>query len=66
MPEFLEDIVEKNLNCINFIKTPNNQLPLFNGANILKLNQIEKYLENSKIEKKDINNIDTNLLLNCS
>ena len=55
VPEFLEDIVEKNLNCINFIKTPNNQLPLFNGANILKLNQIEKYLENSKIENKNIN-----------
>ena len=55
VPEFLEDIVEKNLNCINFIKTPNQQLPLFNGANILKLNQIEKYLENSKIENKNIN-----------
>ena len=32
IPEFLEDIIEKNLNCIHFIKTPNNQLPLFNGA----------------------------------
>jgi len=36
VPEFLEDIVEKNLNCISFIKTPNNYLPLFNGATSLK------------------------------
>ena len=25
IPEFLEDIIEKNLNCIHFIKTPNDQ-----------------------------------------
>ena len=29
VPEFLEDIIEKNIVCLNFIKTPNNQLPLF-------------------------------------
>ena len=34
VPEFLEDIIEKNLNCIYSIKTPNDQLPLFNGAKI--------------------------------
>ncbi len=48
IPEFLEDIIEKNLNCIHFIKTPNNQLPLFNGATCLNLNQIKKYLEEFK------------------
>ncbi len=53
MPEFLEDIIVKNLNCIHFIKTPNDQLPLFNGANIKKLAQIEKYLENLKPESKN-------------
>ena len=52
IPEFLEDIIRKNLNCINHIKTPNNQLPLFNGAFILNLNQIEKYLENFKSGNK--------------
>tara|TARA_Y100000817_G_scaffold303423_1_gene285339 strand:+ start:591 stop:2228 length:1638 start_codon:yes stop_codon:yes gene_type:complete len=56
VPEFLEDITEKNLNCINFIKTPNDQLPLFNGASTNKINQIEKYLENHKP------NIKTNIL----
>ena len=32
IPEFLENIIEKNIICLNFIKCPNNQLPLFNGA----------------------------------
>ena len=56
IPEFLEDIVEKNLNCIHFIKTPNNQLPLFNGATLLNLSQIQKYFENfkPKIKKSDL------------
>jgi len=52
IPEFLEDIVKKNLNCIHFIKTPNDQLPLFNGATSLDLNQIQKYLEDFKPEVK--------------
>jgi len=45
IPEFLEDIIEKNLFCLNFIKCPANQLPLFNGASINKVNQLDKYLE---------------------
>jgi len=48
VPEFLEDIIEKNINCINYIKTPNNNLPLFNGATSFDLSQIEKYLDNLK------------------
>ena len=48
VPEFLEDIIEKNLKCLNYIKTPNDQLPLFNGATISKLSQINQYLEKAK------------------
>ncbi len=55
VPEFLVDIIEKNLNCIHFIKTPDEQLPLFNGATFLKLNQIEKYLDNFKPNNKNNN-----------
>ena len=55
VPEFLEDIIEKNLECINFIKTPDNQLPLFNGAKSVNLKQIEKYLENLKTNTKIYN-----------
>ena len=52
IPEFLEDIIEKNLKCISFIMTPYDQLPLFNGANVVKLNQIQKYLDNIKADTK--------------
>jgi len=54
IPEFLEDIIEKSLNCIHYIKTPNDQLPLFNGATSANLNQIIKYLDDFKPDlKKD-------------
>ena len=52
VPEFLENIVEKILSCINYIKTPYNQLPLFNGATSNNLSQIEKYLESFKPDNK--------------
>ena len=53
VPEFLEDIVEKNLDCIHFIKTPNNDVPLFNGAYSHQLYQIEKFLDNFKPSTKN-------------
>ena len=52
VPEFLDDIVRKNLNCIHFIMTPDGQLPLFNGANSIKLTQIENYLKDYKPDIK--------------
>jgi len=53
IPEFLEIIVEKNLNNIKFIKDPNDLMPLFNGASENKVDQLEKYLENLKVKKKN-------------
>ena len=53
IPEFLDEIIQKNLICIKFFKTPNNQMPLFNGASEKKLTHYEKYLENFKLSKKD-------------
>ncbi len=55
IPEFLEDIIDKNLKCIHYIKTPNNQLPLFNGATTLNLDQIQEYLDKSKSDIKNGN-----------
>ena len=55
MPEFLQDIIDKNLNCIHFIKTPDQQLPLFNGASAVNLNQIQKYLDEFKPNSKNKN-----------
>ncbi len=55
VPEFLEDIIEKNLNCIHYIKTPDDRLPLFNGATSFKLSQIKKYLDDYKPNNKNGN-----------
>jgi uncharacterized heparinase superfamily protein len=44
IPEFLDNVIEKNLFCLNFIKYPNNQLPLFNGASENLINQLDGYL----------------------
>ena len=55
VPEFLQDIIDKNLNCIHFIKTPDEKLPLFNGASAVNLNQIQKYLEEFKPNNKNNN-----------
>ena len=51
VPEFLEDIIENSLFCLNFIKTPDGQLPLFNGSTVTDLNQIEKYLGDKRKKK---------------
>ena len=55
VPEFLEDIIQKNLNCVDYIRTPNNKLPLFNGASSLDLNQIQKYLDKFHPDNKNLN-----------
>ena len=56
IPEFLENIIEKNLTCLNFIKCPNNQLPLFNGASENFLDQLDEHLNTLTI-KKNITNV---------
>ncbi len=55
MPEFLDSIIEKNLKCIKLIKTPDDQVPLFNGGTENNLSFFDKYLESLKIikQKKD-------------
>ena len=53
VPEFLDDIIKKNLECINFFKTPNNYAPLFNGGSEGDLTKFDKYLETKKLSKKN-------------
>ncbi len=53
VPEFLEDIISKVLNCIHYIKTPDERLPLFNGASLINLNQIKRYLNEFKPNNKN-------------
>ena len=56
MPEFLSEIIQKNLLCIKFFKTPDDKLPLFNGSSENNVNHFEKYLEKLKLSKKDKKN----------
>ncbi len=53
VPEFLDEIIKKNLICIKFFKTPDNQMPFFNGTSENNLSHFEKYIENLKIAKKE-------------
>ena len=53
VPEFLENMIEKNIFCLNFIKYPNNQLPLFNGASKNLVSQIDGYLETNYKKKSE-------------
>ncbi len=57
LPGFLDEIIKKSLGCIKFLKTPNNQVPLFNGSSENDLKNFDRYLENFKIIKKDKKNI---------
>ena len=56
IPEFLDDIINKNLNCIKFFKTPHNQVPLFNGASEESLDPLEKYIVSHKVRRKTLKN----------
>ncbi|MDC1092475.1 heparinase II/III family protein [Pelagibacteraceae bacterium] len=56
IPEFLENIIEKNQFCLNFVKCPDNQLPLFNGASENLMDHLDGYLETNK-KKMGSNNI---------
>lgn len=62
VPEFLDEIIEKNLVCIKSIITPQNHMPLFNGATESNIeNNLEGYLKyieslNYKFSKIKIKN----------
>jgi uncharacterized heparinase superfamily protein len=44
IPDFLDIIIDKNLNCIKNISTPDNQVPLFNGGTEDDLSEFNKSL----------------------
>ncbi len=52
VPEFLDDLLKKNLECIKFFKTPENNIPLFNGSSDNNLRLFDKYFDTLNISKK--------------
>ena len=57
VPDFLNEIIDKNLSCLKSITTPSNQLPLFNGATEIELDNYYEYIDrlNYKIKKPSFN-----------
>ena len=53
IPEFLENIINKNLICIKFIKTPEMKIPFFNGGYENEITKFEEFIKELKISKKD-------------
>ncbi len=56
IPEFLEEIINKNLVCIKNIITPNNFVPLFNGGTEEDLEIFNKIINDLSYKKKDKKN----------
>ncbi len=54
IPEFLEDIIEKSLSCVSLIRTPDNNIPLFNGGSYNNLDNFEEYLTKTNRKKNNI------------
>tara|TARA_Y100001970_G_scaffold269905_1_gene363136 strand:- start:19624 stop:21273 length:1650 start_codon:yes stop_codon:yes gene_type:complete len=54
IPDFLEQIISKNLICLNSFHNSNNKIPLFNGSTERELGNLFEYLEklNYRTEKK--------------
>ena len=52
VPDFLENILEKNLECLKQITTPTNSLPLFNGSIEDDLTNFYDYINHFKIKIK--------------
>ena len=46
MPDYLDEIIEKNLICLNSLKNESKKLPLFNGVTEKNLDEFFQYLEN--------------------
>ena len=55
IPDYLDDIVDKLIDCLYSLKTPTNRNPLFNGASEFKTDEYLNYL--SGLEYKSYNTV---------
>ena len=56
IPDYLDDILEKNINCLFAFKTVSGINPLFNGATENKMNEFFLFINNLKYKKKKKHN----------
>ena len=56
IPDFLDDIVDKLINCLFSLQTPTNKNPLFNGASEFKIDKYLDYLTGLEYKSDDTKN----------
>ena len=56
IPDFLDDIINKLINCLFSLQTPTNKNPLFNGANEFKMDNYLEYLNGLEYKPSNIIN----------
>lgn len=56
IPDFLDDIINKLINCLFSLQTPTNKNPLFNGANEFKMDNYLEYLKGLEYKPSNIIN----------
>jgi uncharacterized heparinase superfamily protein len=54
IPDYLDDIVEKQVDCLYSLKTPTNKNPLFNGASEFQIDNYLEYLNGLEYKSKKI------------
>ena len=56
IPDYLDDIVDKLINCVYSIRTPTHKNPLFNGASEFKMDSYIEYLVGLEYKTENIKN----------
>ena len=54
IPDYLDDIVDKLVNCLNSVRTPNNKVFLFNGTSEFKMDTYFDYLKGLEYKSENI------------
>jgi len=54
IPDYLDDIVDKQVDCLYSIRTPNQKNPLFNGASEFRINYYLEYLTGLEYKPNNI------------
>ena len=61
VPDFLDEIIEKNISCLKIIVTPENKMPLFNGGTDVEVGDYFNYIDNlgynSNVNKSTVGGI---------
>ena len=63
IPDYLDEIIEKNLACLVSIKTSNNETPLFNGNTEAKIDEYFNYIKSLDYKLNKAKNLAGNIYI---